>query len=353
MSSPSGASVRPNGRRSKRSIRRSAWSMPAAGFDGEYRETWPAEAVARFVPDSATGAGTRAERDRLLAEAEVILAGFPFPRDLRARAPRLRWVHQRPAGASNLRAGDLWGRDVVVTTSRGDANAPADRGVCAGRDPTFRQGAERAAVDREAGAFDHARLSAGAARGQDGLRRRRRRHRARGRSAMRRARHAGDRHAAPGAVGCIFAAGLQSTRQRWRSRRSAAGQRFRGDLRQWTPETTNLFDRARFAAMKPGSVIVNIARWRGHRRGGAGRRAGAHPSARRRARRLCRRGRAHADAGLVARPAGPDHAAHVMGQRPGAARGRGISATICAPISTARRSATSSIGNADIDRITI
>jgi phosphoglycerate dehydrogenase-like enzyme len=29
---------------------------------------------------------------------------------------------------------------------------------------------------------------------------------------------------------------------------------------QWTPETTNLFNAARFAAMKPGAVLVNVAR---------------------------------------------------------------------------------------------
>src|SRR5438477_3698948 len=29
---------------------------------------------------------------------------------------------------------------------------------------------------------------------------------------------------------------------------------------QWTPETTDLFNGARFAAMKPGSVVVNVAR---------------------------------------------------------------------------------------------
>ena len=29
---------------------------------------------------------------------------------------------------------------------------------------------------------------------------------------------------------------------------------------QWTPETTRLFDEARFAAMKPGSILVNVAR---------------------------------------------------------------------------------------------
>src|SRR5919202_2134025 len=88
-------------------------------FDGEYRDTWPAYSAARYLSPRSTGQGTREERDRLLAEAEVILGGWPFPLDLRARAPKLKWFHQRPAGASNLRMGDLWGSDVVVTTSRG------------------------------------------------------------------------------------------------------------------------------------------------------------------------------------------------------------------------------------------
>src|SRR5436190_23889472 len=67
-------------------------------YDGEIRETWPAFTTARYLPPDAVGAGTRAERDRLLAEADVVLGGWPFPLDLRARAPKLKWLHQRPAG---------------------------------------------------------------------------------------------------------------------------------------------------------------------------------------------------------------------------------------------------------------
>ena len=69
-------------------------------YDGEIRETWPAFSTARYLAPDAVGSGTREERNRLLADAEVILGGWPFPRDLRARAPKLKWFHQRPAGAA-------------------------------------------------------------------------------------------------------------------------------------------------------------------------------------------------------------------------------------------------------------
>ena len=101
------------------------------------------------------GAGTREERDRLLADAEVILGGWPFPLDLRARAPRLKWFHQRPAGASNLMLGDLWGSDVLVTTSRGSGNTLAMAEYALAGILHFAKGLHRAALDRDAGAFDH------------------------------------------------------------------------------------------------------------------------------------------------------------------------------------------------------
>src|SRR5262245_40070571 len=93
-------------------------------FEAEYRKSWPPATVRRYLP---TKAGPRealpqAERDRLLATPEVALGTFPFPKDLRSRAARLRWFHQLPAGASNLRHGDLWESDVTVTTSRGLGN---------------------------------------------------------------------------------------------------------------------------------------------------------------------------------------------------------------------------------------
>jgi len=94
-------------------------------FDVEIRETWPPRTVQRYLGQRAVQVSSREQRDRLLAGAEVVLAGWPPLLDLRARAPRLRWLHQLPAGASNLLRADLWGSDVTVTTSRGYGNTRA------------------------------------------------------------------------------------------------------------------------------------------------------------------------------------------------------------------------------------
>ena len=229
-------------------------------YDGEIRETWPAVAVARYLAPDAAGSGTRAERDRLLAEAEVIVGGWPFPLDLRARAKRLKWFHQRPAGASNLLLGDLWGSDVVVTTSRGAGNTLAMAEYALAAILYFAKGLHRAAIDRAAGAFDH--------------------------RAYRPLLLDGKTVCVVGAggigleVGRLCAAlglGVVGTR-----RRPVAGAplppgfRFlggAGDLDdllpqsdfvviccQWTPQTTRLFDERRFGLMKAGSVLVNVAR---------------------------------------------------------------------------------------------
>jgi phosphoglycerate dehydrogenase-like enzyme len=229
-------------------------------FDGEFRETWPAFTVARYLAPGAAGSGTREQRDRLLAAAEIILGGWPFPLDLRARAPRLKWFHQRPAGASNLLLGDLWGSEVVVTTTRGLGNNLAMAEYALAGILHFAKGFHRAAIDRDAGAFGH--------------------------RAYRPLLLEGKTACVVGAggigldVGRLCAAlGMRVVGTR---RRPHADQPLpegfselggAGDLDrflpesdfvviccQWTPETTNLFDKDRFARMKPGAVLVNVAR---------------------------------------------------------------------------------------------
>ena len=231
----------------------------AGWFDGEYRETWPAFSAERYLAPGATGQGTREERDRLLAKADIILGGWPFPLDLRARASRLKWFHQRPAGASNLLRGDLWGSDITVTTSRGFANGLAIAEYAVAAMLHIAKGLHRAAVDRDTGAFNARAyrplllngktvcvvgaggigLEVGRLCATLGMR------------VVGTRRHAPSDPLPPGFTEIGGAADLD---------------RFLPDSDvvaiccQWTPETDRLFNKARFAAMKPNSILINVAR---------------------------------------------------------------------------------------------
>ena len=229
-------------------------------FDGEFRETWPAFTAVRYLPPGSNGSGTRAERDRMLAEAEVILGGWPFPLDLRARSPKLKWFHQRPAGASNLLTGDLWGSDVLVTTSRGLGNTLAMAEYAVAGIMHLAKGLHRAEVERSTGQFNHRAyrplllegktvLVVGA--GGIGL--------PVGRlCAALGMRVVGTRrHPEPGAP---LPAGFSALVGAGELDRLLPETDFVVVACQWTPETTNLFNAARFAAMKPGSALVNVAR---------------------------------------------------------------------------------------------
>jgi len=229
-------------------------------FDGEYRETWPGFSAERYLAPGATGKGTREERDRLLSDAEIILGGWPFPFDLRARSPNLKWFHQRPAGASNLLKGDLWGSDVIVTTSRGSGNTLAIAEYAVAGILHFAKGFQRVPLEREAGAFNA--------------------------RAYRPHLLAGKTVCVVGAggigleVGRLCAAlGMHVVGTRRHKRPSeplpegfsevGGADDLDGYLPgsdivvvccQWTPETTRLFNKDRFRAMKRGAIFVNVAR---------------------------------------------------------------------------------------------
>ncbi len=227
-------------------------------FDGEIRDTWTDYAVTRYLMPGSIGAGTREERDRLLAEAEVIIGGWPFPRDLGSRAPRLQWFHQRQAGASNLFDSDLWGSDVVVTTSRGVANPLPIAEYAVSGILYFAMGLNRAALDREKGEFDHRAYrpllvhgKTACVVGAGGI----------GREVGRLCAALGMRVVGtrrhPGGE---LPAGFSELGGADDLDRLLPQADFVAICCQWTPETTGLFNRARFAVMRPGSVLVNVAR---------------------------------------------------------------------------------------------
>lgn len=229
-------------------------------FDVEFRETWPPWTVQRYVGQRDGPISSRQERDQLLAGAEIILGGFPFPLDLRTRAPRLRWFHQLPAGASNLLRGDLWGGDVVVTTSRGYGNTrPMAEYVLASL-LHFARGLHHASRDQARHRFDHRPYSPLSLQGKTvcvvgagGI----------GQQVGQVCAGAGmrvigtRRRVAPDAV---LPAGFSRLESPERLHALLAESDAVAVCCQWTPETTKLIGREAFAAMKPGAIVVNVAR---------------------------------------------------------------------------------------------
>ena len=230
-------------------------------FDGEIRDTWPEMTVNRYIGKfRQTPVPNRLERDQALATAEIILGGFPYPLDLRARAHHLRWFHQTPAGASNLVRGDLWNSDVTVTSSRGYGNVrPIAEYVLAGF-THFARGFHRAYRDQRRHRFDH---------------------------------HTYQPIVLEGKTVCIVGTG--GIGQQVARLCAGIGMRVVGTRRsqspdinllqifsrlespdllaellsdsdfvaiccQWTSETDKLFNTKVFASMKPGSILVNVAR---------------------------------------------------------------------------------------------
>src|SRR5262245_19926940 len=229
-------------------------------FDGEMRETWPEWTVQRYLGHRRSPASSRERRDEVLARAEIVLGGFPFPLDLRARAPRLRWFHQLPAGASNLARGDLWASDVVVTTSRGSGNVRPMAEYVLASFLHFARGLPQAHRDQDRHRFDHrayrplllqgktvcvvgaggigqevGRVCAGVGMRVIGTRRR----------------------AMPGAP---LPPGFTRLEGPDRLHELLGESDCVAVCCQWTPKTTGLIGREAFAAMKPGTILTNVAR---------------------------------------------------------------------------------------------
>jgi phosphoglycerate dehydrogenase-like enzyme len=89
----------------------------------------------------------------ILAQAEVLLVGYPVPEGLAALSPRLAWAHHTQAGVSNLAGTDLWTSDITLTSSRGAVAATAIAEYALAAAAYFGRGLHEAARQKAAGQF--------------------------------------------------------------------------------------------------------------------------------------------------------------------------------------------------------
>jgi glyoxylate/hydroxypyruvate reductase len=229
-------------------------------FDIEIGETWPPWTVQRYLPQRSIPGSSREQRSQLLATAEVVLGGWPPLLDLRARAPRLRWFHQLPAGASNLLRTDLWGSDVIVTTSRGYGNTRAMAEYVLACFYHFARRLHHASRDRQQHRFDHRNYRPLVLEGKTvcvvgagGI----------GRDVGRLCAAVGmrvigtRRRVSPADA---LPSGFTLLEGAHRLHALLADSDCVAVCCQWTPQTTNLIGAAAFNAMKADTILVNVAR---------------------------------------------------------------------------------------------
>jgi phosphoglycerate dehydrogenase-like enzyme len=196
----------------------------------------------------------------VLAAADVLLVGYPVPDRLAGQAPRLAWAHHTQAGVSNLLGSDLWTSPVTLTTSRGVVGATAIAEYVLAAASYFARGLQEGTRQKRDGLFtaEGYQLTSlrGATMGILGLG-------GIGQEVARLSRAAGLRvigtrrsAAAPAAdtdgADLVLPAG--------RILEVAAESDFLAVCSQLTPETRGLVSERVLAAMKPGAVLINIAR---------------------------------------------------------------------------------------------
>jgi phosphoglycerate dehydrogenase-like enzyme len=233
-----------------------AWEL----FGPELVADWPAQTAEWYLPRRfralADSDELRRRRDALLAEAEVLCITFPFPSRLLGRAPRLRYVHQIPAGVSNLTRGDLWRAAIPVTSGRGaNRSLPiAEWVVAAGL--ALLKDLPRAASQRAAGRLERApfrgRQVAGKTLGIVGLG-------GIGRQVARLASGLGMR-----VIGTRRSSEPVEHVERLYPPSELHAMLGESDLvvvaAQLTDQTHHLIDAAALAAMRPGACLLNVAR---------------------------------------------------------------------------------------------
>ncbi len=196
----------------------------------------------------------------LLAQADVLLISHPVLKQIASRAPRLRWVHHTQAGVSNLWGSDIWDSEIRLTSSRGYV-APASIAQYAYAGILyFARGLFDASLDKLAGRIDrshyqthHLSDSTLGIVGLGGI----------GRELAR--------------IAKFFSMRVVATRRSVRTAKRnvdgvdlllpahrleevAAQSDFLAICAQLTQETEGLINHHILAAMKPNSILVNVAR---------------------------------------------------------------------------------------------
>jgi phosphoglycerate dehydrogenase-like enzyme len=196
----------------------------------------------------------------ILAVADVLLVGYPVAEELAGRAPRLSWAHHTQAGVSNLVGSDLWTSPVTLTTSRGVVGATAIAEYVVAAASHFARGLQEGTRQKRDRVFttDGYELISlrGATMGILGLG-------GIGREVARLSRAVGMR-----VIATRRSAGAPATDTDGadlvlpadRILQMAAESDFLAVCSQLTPETRGLVGEQVFAAMKPGAVLINIAR---------------------------------------------------------------------------------------------
>lgn len=198
--------------------------------------------------------------DAALGVADVLLVGYPVPSPIVARAPHLVWAHHTQAGVSNLHDSDLWTSGVTLTSSRGVMAASAIAEYVTAAAAFFARGLHEGMRQKQAGLFTrsgyemislpHATMGVV---GLGGI----------GSEVARQAKALGMRVlatrrsvAAPAydtdGVDCLLPAG--------QLHQMVADSDFLAVCAQLTAETTGMIDAGVFSALKPGAVLINIAR---------------------------------------------------------------------------------------------
>ncbi len=233
-----------------------AWEL----FGPELVADWPAHTVDWYLPrrfrDLVDSDAQRQQRDALLAQAEVVCITFPFPTRLAARAPRLRFVQQLPAGVSNLVRGDLWHAAIPVASGRGAGNTLPIAEWAIAALLTLSKDFLRAMAQRRDGRLDRApfrgRQIGGMTLGIVGLG-------GIGREVARLGRGLGMR-----VVGIRRSAEPVDDVERLYPPEQLHDMLRESDVvvlsTQLTPDTQHVIDRAALAAMRPGAFLINVAR---------------------------------------------------------------------------------------------